>query len=250
MEIKDNTQTLFLKPSEAHIWLVDLKHPSTPHPDWERFLSAEEIARSKKFIADRDRNLFVARRWILRKLLSHYCGMDPTGFIYQTNPYGKLSLNSHPISFNHSKSGNRIAFGFTMRKDIGVDIEQVRPLPDLPLMAKRWFSQEEQDGLAALAPEVQLEAFYHTWTQKESFIKAQGMGLSLPLKDFSVSVDPDKPGRLMSIKGNLDEHSEWKMACFKPEAAWRVAVCVRAEDEVDFIVRTAEETDFVQKESS
>jgi 4'-phosphopantetheinyl transferase len=130
-----------------------------------------------------------------------------------------------------------------LENDIGVDIERVRPLPDLFHLVESWFSLEEQVGLFGLNPALQVEAFFHIWTQKEAFIKAHGEGLSLPLKDFSVSIDPNKPGRLLSIKGGLEETSHWKMASYNPEAGWRVALCVRAEAEPEILWTMAEVAD-------
>ena len=196
----DSRNPIFLlKPGEVHLWLFNLDQPAQPHQDWERVLSAEEIARSKRFIADKDRKRFITRRGILRQLLGQYCGVEPAEVSFQANQNGKLSLSNHPVAFNLSKSENRIAYVFTLEKAAGVDIEQILPLPDLSLLAKRTFSQQELADLAGLPQALQLEAFYHTWTQKEAFIKAKGLGLRQPMKDFSVSVDPTSPGRVMSI---------------------------------------------------
>jgi len=250
MKMVSEKETFLLKPGKVHAWLFNLDNLPQAQPAWERLLSAEEIERSKHFLFDKDRLRFIARRGILRLLLSRYCGMDPAGFNYYTNPYGKLSLSSHPISFNLSKSQNRIAFAFTLNKEIGVDIEQVRPLADLPLLVERWFSQEERAGLAGMDPAVKVDAFYHIWTQKEAFIKAHGEGLSYSLKDFSVSVDPNKPGRLLSIKGGAEKTSIWKITNAIPEAGWRVAVCVRAGKDSEVTWYMPKWVDFVSSVTS
>jgi 4'-phosphopantetheinyl transferase len=245
MEIIGIGPAFSIRPVEVHVWLFDLDQLCQANPAWEQLLSAEEATRSKRYIFDADRLRFVARRGILRQLLGRYTGMDPAGISYRTNPYGKLSLSSHPLSFNLSNSQSRIAFAFTLEKRVGVDIEQVRPLPDLTRLVECWFSPEEQGGLSSLAPALQVEAFFHIWTQKEAFIKAHGKGLSLPLKDFSVSTDPNQPGRLLSINGGSDGHALWKMASTIPEAGWRVAVCVRAEADTEILWYMPELADFV-----
>ncbi len=220
-----------LEPGVVHFWLFDLDELTGTHPSWKQILSAEEITRSNRYIFEKDRLRFVARRGILRQLLARYSGLKPAEIRYNTNPYGKPSLPSHLLFFNLSTSQNRIAFVFTLEKDIGVDIEQVRPLPDLSQLAELCFSLEEQSSLSALAPNKQVDAFFHIWTQKEAFIKAVGEGLSRPLRDFSVSVDPDRPGRLLTIKESPVEASHWKMYTNNLEEGWRAAVCVRAEVE-------------------
>lgn len=218
-----------IRPGDVHFWLFDLNAMPVAYPAWEQLLSTEEITRSKRFIFDKDRIRFIARRGILRQLLSRYIGFNPAEISYSVNPHGKLTLPSQPISFNLSTSENRIAYVFTLEKDAGVDIEQIHHLPDLAQLAKSWFSQEEQTGLFTLPSVLQMEAFFHVWTQKEAFIKACGEGLSYPLADFSVSVDPNKPGKLLSfIKKNREQISDWQIMTIVPEAGWRAAICVRA----------------------
>jgi 4'-phosphopantetheinyl transferase len=234
-----------LHPGEAHLWFFNLELFPPINDNWERLLSEEEITRSKRYIADRDRKRFVARRGILRQLLGRYLGVDPVEVNYQTDVNGKLSLPSCPLSFNLSTCENRVAYVFTLEKDIGVDIEQVHPLPELPLLIKSWFSAEEQGEMAALPSRLQVEAFYHVWTQKEAFIKARGTGLGQPVADFSVSVDPDKPGGLRSINNRPNDLRFWKMTCLKPEEDVHVAVCVRAEKEVESLVNIPRVEDFI-----
>lgn len=222
-----------LQPFDVHVWLFDLDPLSRACPAWERFLSAEEVDRAKRYKFEADRQRFIARRGILRLLLGRYLAEGPVSIGYRANPYGKLSLPSHPLAFNLSFSQDRVAFAFTLGKDIGVDIEQVHPLPDLLHLAESWFSPEERADLSALDPALQVKAFFHIWTQKEAFIKALGEGLSMSLKDFSVAVDPRRPGRLLSFKGGTEGTSHWKLACCNLQADWQAAVCVRAEAEPD-----------------
>ncbi len=210
----------------------------------------EEINRADRYRFNKDRARFVMRRGILRQLLGRYCDIDPVKIKYQVNQYGKPGLPSNPVSFNLSKSGDRIAYVFTLEKDAGVDIEQIRAHTDLALLAKRNFSQEEQAELDSLPPSLRVEAFYHTWTQKEAFIKAKGLGLSQSLEDFSVSVDPGKPGRLISVKNLADEVSGWKMACFKPASDCWLALCVRTEKKIDVQVKVGDMSDFLRSVSS
>jgi 4'-phosphopantetheinyl transferase len=222
-----------LKPVDVHVWMFNLDPLFQARPAWERLLSAEEDERSKRYQFDRDRQRFIARRGILRLLLGRYTAEHPANIIFRTNPYGKLSLPSHPLAFNLSFSQDRIAMAFTLERDIGVDIEQVHPLPNLFQLAENWLSPEERADLSALDPSSHVKAFFHIWTQKEAFLKAHGEGLSMSLKDFSVSADPGRPGRLLSLKGDTEGASHWKMACHNPQADWQVAVCVRAEAEPD-----------------
>ncbi len=220
-----NNSILSFQPGEIHIWLFNLESFNQDHIFWKRNLDEEEIARSNRYIFEPDRLRFLAGRDILRKLISRYTGIDPAEINYLTNPYGKLFLPFQPLSFNNSNSQDRIVFAFTMEEEIGVDIEHVRLIPDLSGLIDFCFSQEEKIELSFLPPASHLEAFYHVWTQKEAFLKAQSKGLTLSLQDFSVSVDPDKPGKLLNVKDS--DASLYQMISSIPESGYRVAVCAR-----------------------
>ena len=218
-----------LKPGEVHVWLFDLDGSGQSIPEWERLLSGDETIRSKLFRFERDRLRFVARRGILRQLLGQYTGLDPAQIAYHINPYGKLSLPSHPLHFNISGCQERVAFAFALENEVGVDLEQIHSIPELDRIAERWFSPAEWAGMSALAPGMRMEAFFHIWTQKEAFLKARGEGLYLQLSDFSVSVDPKKVDSLLSIHCASEDASHWKMVSHVPEPGWRLAVCLHAE---------------------
>ena len=74
--------------------------------------------------------------------------------------------------------------GFHNGRALGVDVEQLRDNFDHDAIARRFFSEEEQRQLAALAPPERYYGFFRCWTRKEAYIKAQGTGLSLPLHQF------------------------------------------------------------------
>ena len=220
-----------LKPGEVHVWSFHLDRLNWMNSKRGLFLSGEEVERSKKYKFDVDRLRFLARRSLLRLFLSQYGGMPPEKIIYQVNQHGKLSLPASRISFNLSSSQDWVSYAFALGSEVGVDMEQVRSMPDMLRVAKRCFSLEEQAGLFDLPLQLQAEAFFHIWTQKEAFIKARGVGLAYPLKDFSVSVDPGQPARLLAIKNAPGECRSWKMANAILDGDWRVAVCIRMEGE-------------------
>jgi 4'-phosphopantetheinyl transferase len=221
-----NDLTFSLNPDEVHVWIFDLTHQQISTTYLIQFLSQEEQRKANSYKFDGDKQLFLARRGILRKLIARYIGLDEADIRYSENPYGKIFIPGHRLNFNISHSQKKIALAFTLNKDIGVDIEQVRPLPDFPQLVDRWVSKKEKDGLLQLPIASQLEAFFHVWTQKEAFIKTEGKGLVDSLQDFSVSVDPTKPAKLIENKNS--NSNIWKIESFIPEPNWRVAVCIKA----------------------
>lgn len=98
---------------------------------------------------------------------------------------GKPYLPQYPgIQFNLSHSGPWGACALS-ETPVGVDLELVRPLRQN--VAGRFFTPTEQTFLAR-QPDPE-QAFFRLWTRKESFIKALGKGLTMPLNSFSVLED-------------------------------------------------------------
>ena len=93
--------------------------------------------------------------------------------------YGKPSLKNAPFfSLAHT---DKAAVCAVSDSDVGVDCERIKK-PDMRV-AKRFFTESE---LAYVNGGDVPERFFAVWTAKESYVKANGMGLSMPLASFSV----------------------------------------------------------------
>ncbi|ETT49255.1 hypothetical protein BSK66_16675 [Paenibacillus odorifer] len=103
---------------------------------------------------------------------------------FVTNVYGKPSLKKRggTVEFNISHSGEWVVCALD-ELPIGIDIEQIQQA-DLNI-AKRFFSQDEYVQLTECEEMGRMSLFFDLWTLKESYIKAIGKGLSLPLNSFS-----------------------------------------------------------------
>ena len=98
--------------------------------------------------------------------------------------YGKPYLPQLPdFHFSLSHSGN-MALCAVSDEEVGCDIELPRGFD--PHLARRFFHPTEQEWLFSQPEAEQSTAFFRLWTCKESFLKALGLGLSLPLDSFAV----------------------------------------------------------------
>lgn len=168
----------------VHVWRVSL---ATCPPDARALLSADERERAGRFHFARDRDRFTAARAALRRVLGDYLERAPDALTFAYSSHGKPSIDG--LAFNVSHSNELALIAVTRGREVGIDIEWHRPDVDLPSVARSSFSDTEQRALFALPPAEQLDAFYRIWTRKESYIKAHGDGLSLPLDSFSVLTD-------------------------------------------------------------
>ncbi|WP_081745975.1 4'-phosphopantetheinyl transferase superfamily protein [Paenibacillus sp. FSL K6-1122] len=166
-----------------------------PEANWNQLLSqvsAERRAQASRFVRQADAYRSVLGEILTRVTLSKLTGLRPAELSFTRNSYGKPSLSHHSdVQFNVSHSGDWIALISGSTDELGVDVEKIAPI-DMQI-AERFFSPKESQFLAAEPDDRRLETFYRLWTLKESYIKAVGMGLSIPLDSFALirNVDGD-----------------------------------------------------------
>jgi len=180
-----------LSRDEIHVWSASLDIGSEQLAELERTLSPDEMARARRFYFERDRQKYIGRRGILRAILATYLETKPSAIRFLYNEFGKPRLEgsqeAHGLSFNLSHSGalNLVAVGID--REVGVDIELINSSVSSDELARRFFSPNEVATLEALPQSLRLAGFFKCWARKEAFIKARGMGLSIPLDSFDVS---------------------------------------------------------------
>lgn len=100
--------------------------------------------------------------------------------------YGKPYFPDYPdIHFNVSHSEKRVIAVFA-DTEVGCDIEYMASA-DLKL-AERFFCKAEYEFIMEHQGQEREEAFYRIWTLKESFVKAVGSGLMLPMDEFCIKI--------------------------------------------------------------
>lgn len=209
---------------EIHVWGVDLTQPPEP---LAALLSADEQARAARYKIAVVRNHFVVSRGVLRQLLARYLLLEPARIQFDVGAQGKPATAGQPeFHFNLAHSGELALIAVTKNQPVGVDVEQLRPLPDREMIARRFFSPAEFAALQTVAPAKQTRAFFNAWTRKEAFIKALGKGLSHPLDAFDVSLTPGKPARLQRIAGNPKAAAGWTLAHLEPAPGYIGALAV------------------------
>jgi 4'-phosphopantetheinyl transferase len=219
--------------SEIHVWraFLSLDHASLRH--LESTLAEDEKTRAARFIFERDRDHFVAARGILRDLLARYVSRAPGTIKFVYGPHGKPAVADSDakvaVRFNLSHSHGIAVIAIGLGRELGVDVEMLRPDFAGEDIAKRYFSEREVDELVKLPAELRTEGFFRCWTRKEAYIKARGDGLHLPLDSFSVSLSPDRFPTLSSA-----DQTRWKIESFvpssKPKPGYAAAVVAEDKD--------------------
>lgn len=176
-------------------------------------MSEYRIKKAEKYKDENDKKLSILSSLLLDKALKKY-GLSEKNMQYSFNEYGKpYFINSEELHFSISHSGE-YAMVVISDKEIGCDIQQIK---DVNLnIADRFFTADERANIKST------EDFFRIWTLKESFIKAVGKGLSIPLNSFTIKgLETKKPyceyeGRIYKFK-EFDNINEYCIAVCEEE---------------------------------
>ncbi|MFZ6030209.1 MAG: 4'-phosphopantetheinyl transferase family protein [Chloroflexota bacterium] len=204
--------------TSVHVWQVPLLQPAGDVDALMATLSPDEAERARRFHFARDRRRFVVARGTLRRILAAYLGMPPEGVVFSYGARGKPFLaathNPSDLRFNLAHAHEMALFAFACRRETGVDIEHIHPLPDAAAIAGRFFAAREYRAWLHLPEAQRLEGFFHCWTRKEAYIKAIGDGLSKPLDQFEVSLEAGETSCLLHVAGDPQEVERWTLLPF------------------------------------
>lgn len=208
-------QNSTLAKNAVHIWTIDLACQDDLTHDLHKVLSGDENERVGRFVFDRDKKRFIAARGVMRIILSEYLSIPPqeVAFCYSRNGKPKLASDSQDteIEFNLSHSGELAILALARGLCVGVDVELIKQGLAVEEIANRFFSPAEVTALMAIPSECRQEAFFSCWTRKEAYIKALGIGLSLPLNSFNVAFGPGVPAALLAEGADAGELARWSI---------------------------------------
>ena len=182
---------------DVHIWNIDLNLDLDRINQFNQFLTTQERQRAAKFINPLHGNRWTVARGYLRQILSQYLDLTPAEIEFSYGQQGKPAVEDQDLQFNLSHSGDRAVYAISAKFPVGIDLEYIHPLPATDLV-DRFFSDNEQAIFHRLPVSLQQAAFFHAWTQKEAYLKACGTGLSTPLDQIEVSIDPRTPAAIIS----------------------------------------------------
>lgn len=223
-------KTLLLGSDEVHVWQAVLNRPLSQVQSLFHILAVDERARAEQFVFQRDREHFIVAHGVLRAILSCYLHSTPEQVSFRYSSYGKPSLSEESgddtLRFNLSHSHGLALYAVTRGREVGIDLERIRPEVEVEQIARRFFSRREVATLLALPKTLQREAFFLCWTRKEAYIKARGEGLSLPLDQFDVSLIPGEPAILLHTQGDPHEAHRWSLQELTVAAGYAAALAV------------------------
>ena len=215
-----------LRHSEVHVWRTALDVPASRAKWLQRTLAPSESARAERFRFEEGRHRYIVARGWLRAVLASYLGVEPNELRFGYGLCGKPRLAEYTgeawLRFNLSHSEGYALCAVAQGREVGIDLERIRGDRGYEAMAKLVFSPREISNLEAIPVDKQAEAFHEVWTRKEAFIKATGLGLSLPLKRLDVSFTAGDP----SIVLQQQDGSLWSVLALDSWPGYAAALAV------------------------
>lgn len=182
------------------------------------YISVDEQEKIKRFRRYEDAIRGLTSKMLLRFIIVSLLGEQNKNIHFDKNDYGKPFLvGTNDFHFNLSHSGDWVVC-VVDNLPVGIDVEKIHDV-DLNL-SKRFFSEDEHQYLLTVESKRRREAFFDLWTLKESYIKADGRGLSIPLNSFSFSFE----GGNIKFKTS-NNFGECYFKRYEIDASYKLAVC-------------------------
>jgi 4'-phosphopantetheinyl transferase len=245
---KNLKNSLKIKKNEIHLWQVNPEKITQPEllNKYKDLLSDDETKKQQRYKFIHDRHDALITRAFIRDLLSYYAEVTPNDWRFEKGEKDKPEIINPPLPlrFNLSHTKGLIICAVTLENDIGCDVENTTRNNDVLSIANRFFSPSETQELFSLPAAQQRHRFFDYWTLKESYIKAWGLGLAIPLKDFSFTINDAvvEKNTYFTIKEEIslsfaqhrvDNANKWRNWLLYPAGnhAHRIALALRSKDD-------------------
>ena len=195
---------------------------------YSSLMTDEEFKKQQRYIFEKDRHRALITRALARTTLSHYLPTEPEDHKFSFNSHGKPEIVNPiiPIRFNISHTKDLIACGVVVDSNLGIDIEDTTRENNCTNIAERFFARSEVESINKLPIDSRNEKFFDYWTLKEAYIKACGLGLSMPLDKFSFNID--NKNITLSTHSNYEVITDcWNFWLLQPNKNHRLAIAVQ-----------------------
>ena len=160
------------------------------------FTTEHERHEASRFVQMADAVRHLAGRALARRMLCAATGQTNNA-PFARSPYGKPFCPQTDMDFSISHCADMVWVALCRTATVGIDLEQLRPLPDAAELTNQLHPRERQALLALPDNELQ-NAFFRCWTRKEAVLKACGTGLNTPLNSFCVSTGPQQSNWILT----------------------------------------------------
>jgi 4'-phosphopantetheinyl transferase len=213
---------------DLHVWRIGLQADRAAMRHLKAILAPEEKARASGYRFESDARRFIVGRASLRRILGHYLLRNPAQIELVRGPWGKPELagsgKARRVKFNASGSDDTGLVAVAIDREVGVDIESLRTMPELESIVERFFTASEKGAFRARSAEGRRDFFFRCWTRKEALAKAVGRGLTLPLE--RIETQAGIVGATPSVRIAGVPRARWRVRDLAPGAGFAAALAV------------------------
>jgi 4'-phosphopantetheinyl transferase len=189
------TQRPQLDAGTVDVWRVDLDTPLIDIQKMRTELQADELRRGDSLRGGVLRHRYLTAHWAVRHILAGYAQRSAKSLVFEAGKYGKPFLSqpgsATPLLFNLAHSAN-LALVAVAHVEVGIDLEQLRPLPQISEAAQQVLSAQEISLANHLGDDDRQAALHILWTCKEAYVKSTGTGLRRDLPYLTVLQEPPR----------------------------------------------------------
>jgi 4'-phosphopantetheinyl transferase len=195
------------------------------------WLTPRERARYDRFRGDEDRRMFLLGRVMARALVGRQLGVAPTAWPWREGPRGRpeIAWPDASLHFNLAHSAGLVACVVASGREVGVDLEDLGRRRIDWAVVERYCAPGEIADIAAHGDRWH-DRFLHYWTLKEAYLKARGVGISVPLEHLGFQIAGPSPQVTFSGPlAGLD--TRWKFQLRQVTNRHLIAVAVSLHDD-------------------
>lgn len=204
------------------------------------FLSSAEKERLARFRSRPAAVEYACGHALLREALSELASVDPPDWRFLVGEHGRPDVDPdqpglpghlRQLSVNLSHTRGLCLVGLSLRGELGVDTEWRERGNDLRRLARYKFAAAERRWLDEPSEEPEFRRrFFAIWTLKESYVKARGTGISIPLDGFAFHLEPERPPRISFVPDFDPDLERWHFGLLDHEALHQCAWALRTRE--------------------
>jgi 4'-phosphopantetheinyl transferase len=220
---------LGLAADQIDIWYCFLHRFGCDLDGWLAQLSGEEADRYRQIRSGDASRGYLAARVLTRSTLSRYAGVPHNAWRFTTNEHGRPRIDwpreYRDIHFNISHTAGLVVIAVGRIPEIGIDVETLDRDVEIDEIAGSILSEAEAHEWARGAPEARRDSFFSIWTLKEAYMKARGLGFSLPPRSFEFA-DLDGPISLKCLPKCDPDPGRWQFNLLRPGPEYKMAFAI------------------------
>ena len=214
---------------QIDVWCCSLHQAQSDHPDWLANLTREEVNRYRQIRSVPAGRQYLAARLLTRSTLSRYADVPLRAWRFTANQHGRPTIDwpcdYRDIHFSISHTAGLVVIAVSRIPEIGIDVETLDRDVEIEEIAKSVLAEAEAYELARSAPEVARDCFFSFWTLKEAYMKARGLGFSLPPRSFEFA-NLDGPILLRCSPECDPTPRRWKFSLSRPRPEYKMALAI------------------------